>query len=816
MILRFSTSWYSGLWGSVLRSVWRSVVLITFASTSSLAQEVVPDGTTATSVQELTSGRIEVGIAPSDANGASLNRYEKFSVPEAGVQLNNTAVSANLIINEVTSNLPSIVRGEVSIIGPQADFVLANPNGITVNGGSFVNTGNVALATGTVSPQADGRFQLDVTGGHLEISASGLSGQIAQLDLLSKTMRVNGALLNHADGQSLLTSIVAGNSTSTLSPVSLQPPFLGWLQSQSTGGTSSAVSVDITRAASIRSGRIRILVTDLGAGVRVAGATQAAAGDFRLRSSGQLEISGTRLQATGAIDIEASDVSIIADGDVASEVTSSESGVIVKVNDGGLKVSGSTIAGKTVVSSNLSSTGGVTLIADGGVSLSGSGTLRSSVQGTQDGVTMLSDGSVDIVQTDVSSAADVVISSGGAVEFDRSVVEADRDIRILASSDSKVTGGSLTAAGDIRIDAQSIDLVATEAERLEIKAQGGVVFKSTKGDFANLGALVEGQTRTAGDTESLGGVTVYAQGDIENVSLDENRLAILFGRDDDLVLRAQGDITSKTGRLFSNKAVDIEAGGDFNHLTHFLPGPADTPGTVAFQTDLNITNAFLGSKKAKLSASYGATAVSGEIASLIAINDVRISANSINNIGGDISGATVRLDALDQISNVSRLAGAVSFRQSCVLIFCSSSGSSDLSVLQASVTAVADMHLTAGTSINDVGGQLRATGDVNIDSPVFVASSLHVPVLLERPSGLTSFFRGRMAWIAHDFQGSLIAAIQGDLNFLQDGAVRLSENAQLFAGDDNGLPETATRTPEPLDRVDVLQPPIGFLWRVGR
>ncbi len=799
-----------------MRSVWRSIAVLTFASTSVFAQEVVPDGSTATSVQELTSGRIDVDIAPSDANGASLNRYEKFSVPQAGVQLNNAAVGANLIINEVTSSLPSIVRGEVSIIGPQADFVLANPNGITVNGGSFVNTGNVALATGKVTPQADGRFKLDVTGGHLAIGASGLSGKIAQLDLLSKSMRINGALSNDADGQSLLTSIVAGSSTSTLSPAGLQPPSLGWLQSQAAGGASGAVSVDITRAASIRSGRIRIQVTDQGAGVRIAGATQATAGGFRLRSSGRLEISGTRLQASDAVDVTASAVSIEADGDVASEVTSDESGVIVKVNDGGLQVSGSVIAGKTIVSSNLASTGAVTLIADNGVSLSGSGTLRSSVQATQDGITILSDGDVDIAQTDLASAVDVVVSSGGAVEFDGSVAEADRDIRVLAIADAAVSGGSLTAEGDIRIDADSIRLVSTEAERLEVKAQGGVVFKSTKGDFANLGALVEGQTRSAGDAESLGGVTVYSQGDIDNTSLDENRLAILFGRDDDLVLRAQGDITNKTGRLFSNKAVDIEAGGDFNHLTHFLPGQADTPGKIAVQTDRNITNAFLGSKKARLKASYGATAVSGEIASLIAIDDVRISARSISNSGGDISGATVRLDALDRIRNISRLSGAVSFRQSCIFIFCRSSGSSDLSVLTASITAVGDMFVTAGTSVNDVGGQLRATGDLTIDTPEFVTSSLHVPFLLERPSGLTSFFRGRMAWIAHDFQGSLVAAVQGDLNFLQDGIVSLSDNAQLFAGGNNGLPDTAVRTAEPVDQVDVLQPPIGFLWRIAR
>lgn len=47
----------------------------------------------------------------------------------------------------MTSTNRSLIEGEIAVAGPRANVVLANPNGIVINGGSFVNPGHVALAT---------------------------------------------------------------------------------------------------------------------------------------------------------------------------------------------------------------------------------------------------------------------------------------------------------------------------------------------------------------------------------------------------------------------------------------------------------------------------------------------------------------------------------------------------------------------------------------------------------------------------------------------------------------------------------------------
>lgn len=81
------------------------------------------------------------------SGGVSHNTYSHFNVGNAGVDLNNVGVNARTIVNQVTSTDPSVIAGQLAVLGSRANVVLANPNGITIDGGSFVNTGHVALST---------------------------------------------------------------------------------------------------------------------------------------------------------------------------------------------------------------------------------------------------------------------------------------------------------------------------------------------------------------------------------------------------------------------------------------------------------------------------------------------------------------------------------------------------------------------------------------------------------------------------------------------------------------------------------------------
>ena len=56
--------------------------------------------------------------------------------------------TAKVIVNEVTSGRPTALNGFMEVAGRAASVVVANPDGIRVNGGGFINTSRAVLTTG--------------------------------------------------------------------------------------------------------------------------------------------------------------------------------------------------------------------------------------------------------------------------------------------------------------------------------------------------------------------------------------------------------------------------------------------------------------------------------------------------------------------------------------------------------------------------------------------------------------------------------------------------------------------------------------------
>ncbi|NLS75507.1 filamentous hemagglutinin N-terminal domain-containing protein, partial [Bradyrhizobium brasilense] len=121
-----------------------------------------------------------------------------------GVDLDNRPVNARTILNEVTSSRISNLNGPLDVLGARAHVIVANPNGISVDGASFRNTGGVVLSTGKASVVSrqitSGSFQdnvvLKTEGGTIDIGAGGLSGAMSTLHLLAGRIRVDGPVEN--------------------------------------------------------------------------------------------------------------------------------------------------------------------------------------------------------------------------------------------------------------------------------------------------------------------------------------------------------------------------------------------------------------------------------------------------------------------------------------------------------------------------------------------------------------------------------------------------------------------------------------------
>ncbi|WP_304334555.1 hemagglutinin repeat-containing protein, partial [Conchiformibius steedae] len=170
-----------------------------------------------------------VNIATPNQHGLSHNQFNQFNVGKAGAVLNNSrqagrselagdlGANANLrdqaaavILNEVVSKNPSLILGKQEVFGMAADYVLANPNGITVKDGGFINTNRASLVVGKPELKA-GRLESLGVGGNTaaKLDVQGQLGGANVLDLVAPKVVVAA----NADVQAVdAINMVSGNS----------------------------------------------------------------------------------------------------------------------------------------------------------------------------------------------------------------------------------------------------------------------------------------------------------------------------------------------------------------------------------------------------------------------------------------------------------------------------------------------------------------------------------------------------------------------------------------------------------------------------
>ena len=108
-------------------------------------------------VRSSSNGTPVIDITAPDPHGVSRNDFEAFNVGQKGAILNNSFLPghdalgglvkhnpnlgwgdyAGLILNDVLGTTPSNLNGPLEVFGPRAEVVIANPNGISVNGAQF-------------------------------------------------------------------------------------------------------------------------------------------------------------------------------------------------------------------------------------------------------------------------------------------------------------------------------------------------------------------------------------------------------------------------------------------------------------------------------------------------------------------------------------------------------------------------------------------------------------------------------------------------------------------------------------------------------
>ena len=256
-----------------------------------------------------------VNIQTLSAAGVSRNVYSRFDVQRNGVILNNsrTAVQtqlggfvqgnpwlargpARIILNEINSGLPTQLRGYVEVGGQKAEVIIANPAGIAVDGGGFINASRATLTTGTPQLNAQGGLEnFVVRGGTVSIDGAGLdASRTDYAAILARAVQVNAGLWANQ-----LKVVTGANEISA---------DHGQISPTAATGPAPTFALDIAHLGGMYSGHIFLIGTEAGLGVRNAGSIGAAAGELVITAAGRLENKGTleaqRIELASAGDID--------------------------------------------------------------------------------------------------------------------------------------------------------------------------------------------------------------------------------------------------------------------------------------------------------------------------------------------------------------------------------------------------------------------------------------------------------------------------------------------------------------------------------
>ncbi|CAG2308943.1 filamentous hemagglutinin N-terminal domain-containing protein [Burkholderia sola] len=516
------------------------------------AAGIVADGGTPTSVSIGPNGRQLVNLAPAVA-GVSSNTYSSFNVTTAGATLNNAGINARTIVNQVTSTNRSLIEGEIAVAGPRANVVLANPNGITVNGGSFVNTGHVALSTGTVNFNdlqiAPGVIQrnivLDTSTGTIVVGPGGLAGALIGLDLIAKNIVVDGAIDNAFSSATAGVRLLAGRSRVELNTgLSPNDNANDWLSRTATTqpDTASSYAIDITAAGSVTSGRVQLIVTDRGPGVRSAGAMNASLGDFTLTSNGNVEMSNTKIDVARDLDVTVQGGMTLTDTDLKSR-------------GGHANVSAADAIALT----------GSSLMASGSVKLNGAGIALNpddamkgaTVASSQSGVVLKSAADIEnvgslvqgqtAIDADPDSAGAVTLNAAGRI-LNQSLPQTGIGILFGVKGDVSLTAGTDIVNRNARIlSNQSVSIDAGGDLQNIVDHSTGVQNGAVVGFSEQGGRFLFFKHRSDGFTVDYGALA------------DASKLAYITADAGNVTVRA-ANVTNIGGSILSNGgAIDIAA-----------------------------------------------------------------------------------------------------------------------------------------------------------------------------------------------------------------------------------------------------------------
>ncbi|MBV4476866.1 two-partner secretion domain-containing protein [Pseudomonas botevensis] len=646
-----------------------------------------------TSLGQAGNGVPIVNIAAPNASGLSHNQFHDYNVGAQGLILNNVAaqtgstqlggiivgnpnmtnrVAAQTILNEVNGGSPSQLNGYTEVAGQSARVIVANPYGIGCNGCGFINIPRVTLTTGT--PVLDGAGGLDhyqVDGGSVSIDGVGLNANnIDSFEIITRSAKINAAI------QANNLAIVAGRNDVNAQTLAATPRA-------ASPADAPALAIDSSALGGMYAGAIKLVGTEAGVGVRLAGNLAASGGDIQLDVNGHLSMAQTA--ASGAVNVKAASL------DVSGPV-----------------YAGSSLAATTSGDLNTQQN----LAARDRISLSSGGQLSNQAvieAGLNADNSRNATGDVSITAQNLSNTGSIIASRG---------------LQATVAQTLFNQGGTLSGQGSTQISTATLD----NRQKGRVLSQGnlGVTASQLLNSQGGLMTSTGNLSVNAGYADNSGGeLSSLAASTLQVATLDN--VAGLIGAGQNLSITASGQMNNRGGRVLGQQNLQIGAGA----LDNSQQGSLVSHGTL----DLNLAGTLDNQQKGQLLSGGALTArMAGPLLNQFGLfnagGNLAISAVSLDNRNGEVSslgGLTVNTGLADNSSNGQILAngdialmltrlnnqlkGVIAGQQNVQI----NAGQLDNSGA-GSLYAKRNLNLVLASQLNNTQGTLRGDGTVNVQA----------------------------------------------------------------------------------------------------
>ena len=252
-------------------------------------------------------GLPQVNIQTPNDKGLSHNKYSKFDVDTKGAILNNSRTQtqtqlagtiqanpylargeAKVILNEVNSNDPSILKGYIEVAGKKADVIIANPSGLHCEGCGIINASGATLTTAKPQIENGSLESFIVEKGRVKVSGTGLdNSRVDYTDIIAKEAEINAGVWS----KKKLTAITGKNTVKARSTSNKESD----LQIINTATTKTLeehdipkYALDVSALGGMYAGKVHLIGTEQGLGVRNTGHIGASSDNVKIDSQGRI------------------------------------------------------------------------------------------------------------------------------------------------------------------------------------------------------------------------------------------------------------------------------------------------------------------------------------------------------------------------------------------------------------------------------------------------------------------------------------------------------------------------------------------------